>query len=136
MTLPAGQQRVLDGIAGTLQARDPRLASLFSIFTRLTGQEPMPRAEELPARRRPALPARPGRRVLRRSGRSAARLRAIVIVPVVLTAIACVLLLGSLAGSQRTCGPPNGTRVSPQPLGRVSICASAPAGHAAQHSLR
>ena len=35
MTLPAAQQRVLDRMEDTLQASEPELASMFSIFHRL-----------------------------------------------------------------------------------------------------
>jgi hypothetical protein len=41
MSLPARQQRALDAIESALEARDPRLTALFTIFTRLIrGQEP------------------------------------------------------------------------------------------------
>ncbi|HXP56242.1 MAG TPA: hypothetical protein VN847_14855 [Streptosporangiaceae bacterium] len=45
MTLSARQQAVLDQIERALQAADPQLRSMFSIFTRLTSQETMPDAE-------------------------------------------------------------------------------------------
>jgi hypothetical protein len=51
MSLPVGQQRVLDDIEGALQESEPRLASMYSIFTRLTKNEIRPRREELPASR-------------------------------------------------------------------------------------
>jgi hypothetical protein len=51
MSLPVGQQRVLDDIEGVLQASEPRLASMYAIFTRLTKNELRPRREELPAGR-------------------------------------------------------------------------------------
>ena len=41
MTLPAAQQRVLDRMEGTLQASEPHLVSMFSIFTRLNADEPL-----------------------------------------------------------------------------------------------
>jgi hypothetical protein len=50
MTLPARQQRVLGQIEVTLQARDPRLMSLFATFARLTWHEAMPTTEQLGAR--------------------------------------------------------------------------------------
>ena len=49
MSLPAGQQRILDGIADALRATEPRLASMFAIFTRLSKDEPPPRRERLAA---------------------------------------------------------------------------------------
>jgi hypothetical protein len=59
MSLPVGQQRVLDDIEDVLQASEPRLASMFSIFTRLTKNELRPRREELPVGRlRRCLPMR------------------------------------------------------------------------------
>jgi Protein of unknown function (DUF3040) len=47
MSLPASQQRVLDRIEETLKRREPRLASMFAIFTRLTVHEEVPRTEAL-----------------------------------------------------------------------------------------
>ncbi len=121
MTLPARQQRILDGMAVSLQERDPRLASLFSNFTRLTRQEPMPRAEEMPPGRPAGLRGRPQPRG-RRPGRSAAWLRAIVI-PVALAAVAAVLFLSLTAGSTRGC-PAGLTRTSAQLAAWASGCAA------------
>jgi Protein of unknown function (DUF3040) len=47
MGLPASQQRVLDRIEEALKKREPRLASMFAIFTRLTVHEGVPRIEAL-----------------------------------------------------------------------------------------
>jgi len=47
MSLPAGQQRVLDRIEDALKRREPRLASMFAMFTRLTVHEGLPRIEAL-----------------------------------------------------------------------------------------
>ena len=49
MGLPASQQRVLDRIEEALKKREPRLASMFAIFTRLTVHEGVPRIEALDA---------------------------------------------------------------------------------------
>jgi hypothetical protein len=49
MSLPATQQRELDGIAEALRASEPRLASMFAAFTRLNRTEAWPRREQLPA---------------------------------------------------------------------------------------
>jgi hypothetical protein len=51
MSLPAAEERTLTRIEQALLARDPRLNSLFSIFTRLTRQEAMPTIEQLRRRR-------------------------------------------------------------------------------------
>jgi hypothetical protein len=48
MGLPAGQQRVLDAIEGSLRRTEPRLASMYAIFTRLTRGETTPLREQLP----------------------------------------------------------------------------------------
>jgi len=45
--LPARQRRVLDTIESELRGSDPRLATMFVIFGRLTRDEEMPRIEEL-----------------------------------------------------------------------------------------
>lgn len=47
MGLPARQRRVLDRIEDSLEGTDPRLATMFAIFGRLTRDEEMPRIEEL-----------------------------------------------------------------------------------------
>ena len=47
MGLPARQRRVLDRIENSLEGADPRLATMFAIFGRLTHDEEMPRIEEL-----------------------------------------------------------------------------------------
>ncbi len=47
MSLPACQQRVLDRIEQTLKKREPRLASMFAMFTRLATGEALPRLEAL-----------------------------------------------------------------------------------------
>lgn len=47
MSLPASQQRVLDRIEETLKRREPRLASMFAMFTRLTVHERLPWIEAL-----------------------------------------------------------------------------------------
>jgi hypothetical protein len=49
MGLPAGQQRILDGIAEALGLSEPRLESMFAIFTRLAKDDPPPRRERLAA---------------------------------------------------------------------------------------
>jgi hypothetical protein len=50
MGLPAGQQRILDAIEDGLRASEPRLASMFAIFTRLNRHEGQPPSEDLPGR--------------------------------------------------------------------------------------
>lgn len=62
MSLPACQQRVLDRMAQSLQASEPRLAAMYANFARLARDEPAPDRERLTARRlrwRASLPGRP-----------------------------------------------------------------------------
>jgi hypothetical protein len=49
MSLPARQQRVLDRIEEALKRREPRLASMFTIFNRLNIHERLPWIEALEA---------------------------------------------------------------------------------------
>ena len=49
MGLPASQQRVLDRIEEALKRREPRLASMFAMFTRLNLGERLPWIEALEA---------------------------------------------------------------------------------------
>src|SRR5262252_7090191 len=84
MSLPIGQQRDLESIEGKLAESDPRLVSLFSIFTRLTLTEKMPWIEQIAIR-----PV-------------AYRLGAMVLLPAALTAVAFALTIAfGFPGSQR-----------------------------------
>jgi hypothetical protein len=51
MSLPVSEKRALTGIEQRLLYRDPRLTSLFGIFTRLTRHEAMPTIEQLRRKR-------------------------------------------------------------------------------------
>ena len=102
MSLPIGQQRVLESIEGKLAESDPRLVSLFAIFTRLTLTERMPWIEQVAVR---PVADRLGalvywfRWIARRP---AARVRAMVLLPAALTAVACALTIAfGFPGSQR-----------------------------------
>jgi hypothetical protein len=92
VTLPAAQQRVLDHMEGALQASEPELASMFTIFARLNAEEPLG-AEPL-ARPRP-------RRV--RWLRAGTTIYAFVLVPVMFVMIVIGALLSSRAHSVATC---------------------------------
>jgi hypothetical protein len=46
MDLLPDEQKVLDRLAGDLGAQEPRLASMFGIFTRLTAQDGRPPEED------------------------------------------------------------------------------------------
>jgi len=94
VTLPVDQQRVLDRIEGVLQASEPRLASMFSIFTQINADEPVG-AEPL-ARPRP----RPRRLRWLRAGTT---IYAFVLVPVMFAMITIGAMLSSRAHSVATC---------------------------------
>jgi len=84
MSLSASEVRALSRIEQALLSRDPRLRSLFSIFTRLTWQEAMPTREQLRRRRwRP----RPG----------------VVILAAIALAVG-MIIVGSLTAPPRACG--------------------------------
>ena len=93
MGLPVRQQRTLDEIEGRLAGSDPRLKSLFSIFSRLTSGEVMPWFENV--RVRPiADRLLPTRRWFNRiAGRPAKRMRLVLLLPAALSAIACTVLI-------------------------------------------
>jgi hypothetical protein len=128
MTLPPSQQHALNAIDDVLQSAEPRLATMFGVFTDLTRMEAMPGAETLPrgpwwarwaqhrlpghlARRsrarRPGRPGSgrwPGGRAGRRAGRGLGR---IVLIPVLLLAAASLLvvsLVSSGTAGKRGCG--------------------------------
>ena len=92
MTLPVAQQRVLDRMEGALQASEPHLASMFSIFAQLNADEPL--GVEPLARPRP-------RRF--RWLRAGTTIYAFVLVPVMFAMITIGALLSSRAHSVAAC---------------------------------
>ena len=102
MSLPTGQQRALESIEGKLAESDPRLVSLFSIFTRLTLAETMPWIEQVAVRPVADRLAAIGHWFHWIGRRPAARVRAMVLLPAALTAVACTLTIAfGFPGSQR-----------------------------------
>jgi hypothetical protein len=102
MGLPAGQQRILEKIDVKLTESDPRLNSLFAIFTRLTHTEAMPWIEQVTPRplRDFIISIRFRFRLLSR--RPAARMRALLLLPAALTAMVCALTISfGLTGGHR-----------------------------------
>jgi hypothetical protein len=109
MSLPACQQRVLDTIENALQRREPRLASMFAMFTRLTRGEGLPRTERLEAtpwwawhRHRRAGRAGRSPRARRSHGGPAAAL-AVLIIPALIVLTISVFL--GMSSSPATCAP-------------------------------
>jgi hypothetical protein len=117
MGLPVGQRRNLDKIENSLRASDPRLAALFTIFTRLNRDEEMPRIEQLRAgaaylwmwlRTRPAAARRRWR-----GAKPGARLRTALFFPVALAVMACTVLIGAgMSGSPRCISAPRAVGTS------------------------
>jgi hypothetical protein len=141
MGLPAGQQRVLDTIEEALGTADPRLATMYAIFTRLTGNEARPYREQLPfargwrswpTRMRYAL-SRRGSRTTRRREPAAEpsgilRVRAGLRLPRLLMLgqlVAVVLVVGLLIGISATMRPASCTSASG--VRQTSVRAAAPA---------
>lgn len=106
MSLPASEQRALNRIEETLHVGDPRLRSLFMIFTRLTRHEAMPSTEQVNARPRASL------------------LRTIA-VPIALAAILSGLILSSLAPARNACVTP--ARSHSQSSSSMNGCLPGPA---------
>jgi hypothetical protein len=95
MSLPTRQLRKLEEIEGTLTGSDPRLRSLFAIFTRLTRGEAMPWFEEVPVR-----PIADGLAAVRRlvgriARRPAVRVRALLLLPAMLGALVCGIMIAA-----------------------------------------
>jgi hypothetical protein len=96
MSLPANQQRVLDGMERALQASEPRMASMYAIFARLhEGTEPVG-AEPLQRRRWRGL--QPG------TGQSGRGMYAMALIPVLFIMVVAGVLLGGSAHGLTTCG--------------------------------
>jgi Protein of unknown function (DUF3040) len=105
VSLPPSQQRALDRIERMLRDSDPRLIALFSIFTRLTRDEDMPRIEEIRARlaRFGGWVSRRTAPVRRRIPRPSDRVKAILFFPAALAAVACALVMGASAPTAQRC---------------------------------
>ena len=105
MSLPARQQRMLNRIDRMLRDSDPRLVALFTIFTRLTWDEEIPRIEQVRARlsRIGSWFARRVEPVRRRTSRVPRRVKAILVFPAALAAVACALLIGSSGPAAHRC---------------------------------
>jgi hypothetical protein len=102
MSLPARQLQKLKEIEGGLTGSDPRLRSLFGIFTRLTTGETMPWFEAVPTR--PVADALAAfRSLIRRiARRPASRVRALLLLPAALSAMVCgIMIAAGLSGAQR-----------------------------------
>lgn len=101
-----------------LQRGEPRLASMFAIFTRLTRDEGQPRIESLePAARRPWWRPPPV---------PAARLRAILLIPVLLGLVIGAVLLGISNSSGPVCRPVTGLHAPA--VSRAGTCQAAQFG--------
>jgi hypothetical protein len=106
MGLPASQRRILERIENALRGSDPRLAALFSIFSRLNRDEEMPGIEQIRARAA-LLFARLRYRAVR-FGRwfgapARARLRTALFFPVALAIVASAVLVGAGFPSTNRC---------------------------------
>jgi hypothetical protein len=109
MSLPAAQQRVLNGIAVAIGASEPRLVSMFAMFTQLTSHEAAPGREQLPRQ-----PMRDFLSVLAiwhpfaavGSRRPARRRRALQVAQLAMGVALVGLLLGASSASSATSTPP------------------------------
>jgi hypothetical protein len=132
MSLPARQERVLGRIEHSLHASEPDLTSMFAIFTKLTRDEDMPRLEALDAWPRPFWGWRQRLTRPRREGRAASsagstnapgvRMRAILLVPVMLAALAAAVFLGLGGRTVSGCEPAARPQHSASAPGRPRAC--------------
>ena len=125
MGLPASQRKILERIENALRGSDPRLASLFSIFTRLTREEEMRRIEEI--RAKAALFLLRIRYGLVAFGRwfgapSRARLRTALFFPVALAFVAGAVLVGAWFPNGSRCPSTRGTVGTTLTTARSRFC--------------
>jgi hypothetical protein len=125
MGLPASQRRILERIENALRGSDPRLAALFSIFTRLTCDEEMPRIEQVRAKATMFLI-----RIRYRITAFArwfgaprrARLRTALFFPVALAIVVSAVLVGAGFPSANRCPPARTTADPVHAKTRSRIC--------------
>jgi hypothetical protein len=123
MSLPARERRCLSGIQSGLDRSDPRLASLFATFSRLTREEEMPHFERL--RVRADRFAARGKHI---KLTVLSRMRLILITPLALAATAGALLIGGWSSNPGACKAAPATAHSshggPPARGRQALCLS------------
>lgn len=122
MSLPACQERILSRMETALKACEPRLASRFAIFARLTRDEALPRTEQLLPQSwlqrvlasigqawRFLFPRSRSRGIaaMRAPGRPATRLRAVVVLPVLLIIMASATVVTAIAGTHPCTAAPH-----------------------------
>jgi len=118
VSLPARQQSLLNGMDRALQARDPRLASMFAMFTMLAGDDGSPPSERLA----------PGPGPLAGWLRAlAGRARAAASIPIVVAAglMAAIIALGVATAGWKGCSP---AAQRWQARSAVHACDSRPSG--------
>lgn len=113
MSLTSNQQTLLKSIDRAIEARDPRLASMFAIFTRLTRAEGPPLTERMA--RQPNWFVLWLRSAVRWSKGTAA-------VPIVLVAclLAAIIVIGVTTAGSSSCPP--STTLHQSALGRRAVC--------------
>ncbi len=125
MGLPASQRRILERIENALLGSDPRLAALFSIFTRLNRDEEMPRVEQVRARAAMIL-ARVWYRIAAFArwlgAPRRAKLRAALFFPVALAIVATAVLVGGAFPNTGRCATAMRTQDTTQSSARSRIC--------------
>ena len=125
MGLPASQRRILERIENALLGSDPRLAALFSIFTRLNRDEEMPRVEQVRARAAMIL-ARVWCRIAAFArwfgAPRRAKLRAALFFPVALAIVATAVLVGGAFPDTGRCATALRTQDTTQSSARSRIC--------------
>jgi hypothetical protein len=126
MGLPVSQRKILERIEDSLRGSDPRLAALFSIFTRLTHDEDMPRIEQIRATGAKVLTWIGVRLVA--FGRwfgspRRARMRAALYFPAALAVVASAVLVGAAFPSANRCPAVRGTVAAALTNTRARMCA-------------
>ena len=115
MTLTARQRHALDMIEQHLGAREPRLASMFAIFTKLNKDDSPPTSEIIEVRRWDWLTERIARfrrhqrrRHARADNRAVARFVNVAFVPFVVVGLLVTVIVVGLHGSANRCNQPVG----------------------------
>jgi len=125
MGLPTRQRKILERIEHALRGSDPRLAALFSIFTRLTSDEEMPRIEQVRAKATMFLLRIRYRLVAFARWFAAprrARLRTALFFPVALAIVASAMLAGAGFPSTSRCPTAQTTAGPAHAKTRSRIC--------------
>jgi hypothetical protein len=115
MSLPALEQRALDGIEIKLQTDEARLTSMFAFFAHLCRDEAMPVTEDL---------GTPSRRPRSHGTRARSPVLFPIVIMIAIGIVAPAIVVSLTGGHSRGCSPVTTARISGPVVSQARTCQS------------